>query len=154
MYSLNDTLRCVSTFGNLRIEAYLQLPAAYRSLSRPSSAPDAKAFALCSCSLELPYWIFSACSLNCWVSLNKFFRSKKAFCSFLRFTSRWNCNFFTLLGKTKLISQFCPLKSVRFLLILSKFLWISLYSYSIVKVHIPTFELCFLHRRVLYATLS
>ena len=28
--------------------AYLQLPAAYRSLSRPSSAPDAKAFALCS----------------------------------------------------------------------------------------------------------
>ena len=34
--------------------AYLQLPAAYRSLSRPSSAPDAKAFTLCSCSLELP----------------------------------------------------------------------------------------------------
>ena len=34
--------------------AYLQLPAAYRSLSRPSSAPDAKAFTLCSFSLELP----------------------------------------------------------------------------------------------------
>ena len=33
--------------------AYLQLPAAYRSLSRPSSAPDAKAFTLRSCSLEL-----------------------------------------------------------------------------------------------------
>ena len=44
----------VSSFGNPRIEAYLQLPAAYRSLSRPSSAPDAKAFTLCSCSLELP----------------------------------------------------------------------------------------------------
>ena len=44
----------VSTFGNLRIEAYLQLPAAYRSLSRPSSAPDAKAFTLRSYSLELP----------------------------------------------------------------------------------------------------
>ena len=43
----------VSPFGNLRIEAYLQLPAAYRSLSRPSSAPDAKAFTLCSYSLEL-----------------------------------------------------------------------------------------------------
>ena len=43
----------VSTFGNPRIEAYLQLPAAYRSLSRPSSAPDAKAFTLRSCSLEL-----------------------------------------------------------------------------------------------------
>ena len=43
----------VSPFGNPRIEAYLQLPVAYRSLSRPSSAPDAKAFPLCSCSLEL-----------------------------------------------------------------------------------------------------
>ena len=43
----------VSPFGYLRIEAYLQLPAAFRSLSRPSSAPDAKAFTLCSCSLEL-----------------------------------------------------------------------------------------------------
>ena len=36
----------VSPFGNLRIVAYVQLPAAYRSLSRPSSAPDAKAFPL------------------------------------------------------------------------------------------------------------
>ena len=44
----------VPTFGNLRIEAYLQLPAAYRSLSRPSSAPNAKAFSIYSSSLELP----------------------------------------------------------------------------------------------------
>ena len=36
----------VAPFGNLRIIAYLQLPEAYRSLSRPSSAPDAKAFPL------------------------------------------------------------------------------------------------------------
>ena len=36
----------VSTFGDLRVEAYLQLTAAYRSLSRPSSAPDAKAFTM------------------------------------------------------------------------------------------------------------
>ena len=36
----------VSPFGNLRINAYLPLPAAYRSLSRPSSAPSAKAFSL------------------------------------------------------------------------------------------------------------
>ena len=36
----------VSPFGNLRINAYVQLPAAYRSLSRPSSALDAKAFPL------------------------------------------------------------------------------------------------------------
>ena len=42
----------VSPFGNLRINSYLRLPAAYRSLSRPSSAPDAKAFSLCSCSLD------------------------------------------------------------------------------------------------------
>ena len=36
----------VSPFGNLRINGYLLLPEAYRSLSRPSSAPDAKAFPL------------------------------------------------------------------------------------------------------------
>ena len=31
----------------------MRLPEAYRSLSRPSSAPDAKAFTLCSLSLDL-----------------------------------------------------------------------------------------------------
>ena len=36
----------VSPFGDPRINAYVQLPVAYRSLSRPSSAPDAKAFPL------------------------------------------------------------------------------------------------------------
>ena len=44
--SVYDTLRWVSPFGNLRIVAHLQLPEAYRSLSRPSSAPDAKAFTM------------------------------------------------------------------------------------------------------------
>ena len=44
----------VSPFGNLWVAGYLLLSTAYRSLSRPSSAPDAKAFALCSFSLELP----------------------------------------------------------------------------------------------------
>ena len=43
----------VSPFGNLRINAHLQLPEAYRSLSRPSSAPDAKAFPLRSFQLDL-----------------------------------------------------------------------------------------------------
>ena len=43
----------VPPFGNLRVEGYLHLTAAYRSLSRPSSAPSAKASALCSCSLDL-----------------------------------------------------------------------------------------------------
>ena len=39
----NISIRCVPAFGYLRINAHLQLPAAFRSLSRPSSAPDAKA---------------------------------------------------------------------------------------------------------------
>ena len=45
--------RRVSPFGNLRINAYLPLPEAYRSLSRPSSAPSAKAFPLRSFLLDL-----------------------------------------------------------------------------------------------------
>ena len=36
----------VAPFGNLRIKVYVPLPAAYRSLSRPSSTTGAKAFAL------------------------------------------------------------------------------------------------------------
>ena len=43
----------IAPFGHLRIMAYLQLPAAFRSLSRPSSAPDAKAFALRPSQLDL-----------------------------------------------------------------------------------------------------
>ena len=48
-YSMHVTevlLQWVSPFGNPRIDGYLLLPEAYRSLSRPSSAPDAKAFPL------------------------------------------------------------------------------------------------------------
>ena len=33
----------VSPFGNLRITGYVRLLVAYRSLSRPSSAPSARA---------------------------------------------------------------------------------------------------------------
>ena len=51
--SLHVARRRVSPFGNLRISAHLQLPEAYRSLSRPSSAPDAKAFPLRSFMLDL-----------------------------------------------------------------------------------------------------
>ena len=43
----------VAPFGNPRITGYLLLPEAYRSLSRPSSAPDAKAFPLRSFQLDL-----------------------------------------------------------------------------------------------------
>ena len=39
---------CVPTFGYLRISVHLQLPVAFRSLSRPSSAPSAKASTICS----------------------------------------------------------------------------------------------------------
>ena len=46
-------LTWVPPFGNLRLTEYLLLPAAYRSLSRPSSAPDAKAFPLRSFQLDL-----------------------------------------------------------------------------------------------------
>ena len=46
VYGTGVLLQWVSPFRNLRIKVYLQLPAAYRSLSRLSSAPSAKAFAL------------------------------------------------------------------------------------------------------------
>ena len=49
----------IAPFGNLRINVCLLLPAAYRSLPRPSSAPDAKAFSLRSYQLDL----FELCSL-------------------------------------------------------------------------------------------
>ena len=41
----------VSPFGHLRIDGYLRLPAAFRSLLRPSSALSAKASTLRSCLL-------------------------------------------------------------------------------------------------------
>ena len=51
----------VSTFGDLRVNGYLLLTAAYRSLSRPSSAPSAKASALCPCLLDLSLVFFAHC---------------------------------------------------------------------------------------------
>ena len=45
-------LRRVPPFGNLRVAGYLLLTAAYRSLSRPSSALGGKAFTLCSFQLD------------------------------------------------------------------------------------------------------
>ena len=48
---MSSTYR-VAPFGNLRINGHLHLPAAYRSLSRPSSPPRAKASAMC------PYLLF------------------------------------------------------------------------------------------------
>ena len=48
----------VSPFGYLRIDGYLLLPEAFRSLSRPSSALSAKASTLRSSSLNR-LWIYS-----------------------------------------------------------------------------------------------
>ena len=47
----------VSPFGYLRIDGYLLLPAAFRSLSRPSSALSAKASTLRSFLFDLPVLI-------------------------------------------------------------------------------------------------
>ena len=53
---IHDSSPCVFPHSEIYgYNAHLRLPVAYRSLSRPSSAPDAKAFTLCSCSLELPF---------------------------------------------------------------------------------------------------
>ena len=43
----------VPPFGNPWLNAYVRLPTAYRSLSRPSSAISAMASTLRSCSLDL-----------------------------------------------------------------------------------------------------
>ena len=45
--------RRVPPFGYLRVFGYVLLTAAFRSLSRPSSAPSAKASALCPSLLDL-----------------------------------------------------------------------------------------------------
>ena len=57
----------VSPFGNPRVKVYFQLTAAYRRLSRPSSALSAKAFTLRSFSLEQPFCFFSPfCLTEIW----------------------------------------------------------------------------------------
>ena len=63
----------VSPFGNRRIAEYLLLPAAYRSLSRPSSAPDAKASTLRSLLLDLPVCIALHTSVGLKKVLKKLF---------------------------------------------------------------------------------
>ena len=54
----------VAPFGNLRVKGYLLLTAAYRSLSRPSSAPDAKAFPLRSFQLDLLVANSACCAIS------------------------------------------------------------------------------------------
>ena len=92
----------VSPVGHLRIEAHLQLPVAFRSLSRPSSAPDAKAFTLCSSSLELSYFTWFSFffellefhKTNNLIRLLILFLWKGFILLFFELfsTFRWNCN--------------------------------------------------------------
>ena len=113
----------VSSFGHLRIEAYLQLPAAFRSLSRPSSAPDAKAFTLCSFSLELSFkhLLFSR-SFELLEFLEHYFfgllihcEKVLSFCALNRFIHLSVKLYFTQIGKTynsyfaNLVKNICPL---------------------------------------------
>ena len=46
VYDAVSSIQRIAPFGHLRINTCLQFPAAFRSLPRPSSAPNAKAFAL------------------------------------------------------------------------------------------------------------
>ena len=93
MYSLYDDWSSssrVSPFGNQRIVGYLLLPAAYRSLSRPSSAPGAKASTLRSFLLDhfrvysVTHWsgLFALCFgvLSC-LKDNRLFRCLEYFLS-------------------------------------------------------------------------
>ena len=48
----------VAPFGNLRINSYLHLPAAYRSLSRPSSPLRAKASSVRPCLLSYCFKLY------------------------------------------------------------------------------------------------
>ena len=57
----------VAPFGNLRINGYLLLPAAYRSLSRPSSPLRAKASSIRPCLLSsVTFDFFTLYSIDNW----------------------------------------------------------------------------------------
>ena len=75
----------VSPFGNSGIKAYVRLPQTYRSLSRPSSALDAKAFPLRSYQLDL----VEAKSIPFGTPSRVFFTSFPCFSSSSRTRLRW-----------------------------------------------------------------
>ena len=56
----------VAPFGNRGINCYLHIPRAYRSLSRPSSPPRAKASTVCPCLLSLSVHIFALRHVSDW----------------------------------------------------------------------------------------
>ena len=117
MDSVNVTrvlLWWVSPFGNPRINAHLQLPVAYRSLSRPSSALDAKAFTLCPFLLELPIR-FSHFRIA-WVSKHGFhiFAFKKVFL-FSALFSTLTCESISLTGNRSILLPSISGKTLIFL---------------------------------------
>lgn len=94
--------RWVPPFGNPRLSGYLLLPAAFRSLSRPSSAPSAKASALCPSLLDL-FFVNSLCefafSLFWFLSVQNrsshlFSRGPSGPCFLLDFRCRFRFRFF------------------------------------------------------------
>ena len=98
----------VSPFGNLRINAYVPLPGAYRSLSRPSSAPDAKAFPLRSYQLD-----------HLWFSIMNYAGHRRI--SFYRS----NCSCYPIIPQYLFQTAFAALPSVALLL-----LFFSLFSFQ------------------------
>ena len=82
----------VSPFGYLRIDTYLRFPAAFRSLSRPSSASGAKAFPLCSFLLDrLIYLYISECSSDTTFLFFVLALSKTLFSSMFSFQGAFRC---------------------------------------------------------------
>ena len=73
----------VVPFGNLRIKGYLHLPEAYRSLSRPSSPPRAKASAMRPCLLS--FKLTSLCMPLLIVYTRRTYGSIYTFSSLLKF---------------------------------------------------------------------
>ena len=86
----------VSPFGHSRIDGYLRLPETFRSLSRPSSALSAKAFPLCSFSLDLAEcssdttFLFYFCLKSINLSFSAFLDFFDSFFLFIQF-SRCSC---------------------------------------------------------------
>ena len=72
--------RWVSPFGHLRINGYLLLPAAFRSLSRPSSALSAKASTLRSFLFDLPVLLAFKTGGSLAVSFHRVYNVMSSYC--------------------------------------------------------------------------
>ena len=77
LHGCRSRLRRVAPFGNPRVRGYLPLAAAYRSLSRPSSPPRAKASFMCPSLLS-----FNGCIVE------EFFLKSRPFIDLLGLSQR------------------------------------------------------------------